>query len=356
MKNYEKLRRELEGRGLDAFYVTSPINRRYISLFGSTDGAVLVTKQNQYFLTDSRYIEAARSALPDFTVQLTDAKNSYRELIRSTLEREGVRVLGFEDKAVSCADYRWMETSFPVRFEGAQDLLSDLRAVKSTGEIEKMIRAQRIAEAAFEQTLKVIKLGMTEKEVAAELIYRMLKLGADGLSFDPIVVGGPRSSMPHGVPTDEKLAPGTFLTMDFGCIYDGYCSDMTRTVALSTCSDEMRKVYQTVLQAQSAGIDRAAAGVPGSDVHAAAADVIAQAGYGAYFGHGFGHGLGLQVHECNNASPSDHSELKSGNVISAEPGIYIPGRFGVRIEDVLVIGDKGCENITRTPKELLVIC
>jgi Xaa-Pro aminopeptidase len=230
-----------------------------------------------------------------------------------------------------------------------------LRAVKSETEIEKMIRAQRIAEEAFENTLGVIRPGMTEKEVAAELIYSMLKLGADGLSFDPIVVGGARSSMPHGVPTDAEIKTGTFLTMDFGCIKDGYCSDMTRTDAVGGYTDEMRAVYETVLRAQESGIEKAAAGVPGSAVHAAAADVIGSAGFGAYFGHGFGHGLGLEVHECNSASPSDSRELKAGNVISAEPGIYLPGRFGVRIEDVIVIRDGGCENITRTPKRLLVI-
>jgi Xaa-Pro aminopeptidase len=342
-------------RCLDAFYVSSGVNRLYVSGFASSDGVVLITPQHQYFFTDSRYIEAASRALPDFRVERTDAENTYNRLIMRAIEAEDIKSLAFEEKSVSYSDHQTLSGALPVVLQGAQSILTDLRAVKSETEIEKMIRAQRIAEEAFENTLGVIRPGMTEKEVAAELIYSMLKLGADGLSFDPIVVGGARSSMPHGVPTDAEIKTGTFLTMDFGCIKDGYCSDMTRTVAVGGYTDEMRAVYETVLRAQESGIEKAAAGVPGSAVHAAAADVIGSAGFGAYFGHGFGHGLGLEVHECNSASPSDSRELKAGNVISAEPGIYLPGRFGVRIEDVIVIRDGGCENITRTPKRLLVI-
>jgi Xaa-Pro aminopeptidase len=355
LKNYEHVRREMNERCLDAFYVSSGVNRLYVSGFASSDGVVLITPQHQYFFTDSRYIEAASRALPDFRVERTDAENTYNRLIMRAIEAEDIKSLAFEEKSVSYSDHQTLSGALPVVLQGAQSILTDLRAVKSETEIEKMIRAQRIAEEAFENTLGVIRPGMTEKEVAAELIYSMLKLGADGLSFDPIVVGGARSSMPHGVPTDAEIKTGTFLTMDFGCIKDGYCSDMTRTVAVGGYTDEMRAVYETVLRAQESGIEKAAAGVPGSAVHAAAADVIGSAGFGAYFGHGFGHGLGLEVHECNSASPSDSRELKAGNVISAEPGIYLPGRFGVRIEDVIVIRDGGCENITRTPKRLLVI-
>jgi Xaa-Pro aminopeptidase len=192
---------------------------------------------------------------------------------------------------------------------------------------------------------------MTEKELAAALIYRFLKLGAENVSFEPIVVSGVRSSMPHGVPTDARISKG-FLTIDFGVKLDGWCSDTTRTLCVGEPDAEMRRVYDTVLRAQTAGIEATRAGVPGSEVDGAARRVIEEAGYGAYFGHGFGHGLGLEVHEAPNAAPSNGNPLPEGAVISAEPGIYLPGRYGVRIEDVLYVTRDGCENLTKLPKEI----
>ena len=183
----------------------------------------------------------------------------------------------------------------------------------------------------------------------------MLHLGAENMSFDPIVVSGPNRSMPHGVPGDKEIQSGEFVTMDFGCIYHGYCSDMTRTVAVGSVTEEMRTVYETVLTAQKAGIAAAKAGATGREVDGAARDVIEAAGYGAYFGHSFGHSLGVEIHESPNASPMNEKPLPAGAVISAEPGIYLPGKLGVRIEDVIVLTESGCENITRAPKELLVL-
>ena len=218
-----------------------------------------------------------------------------------------------------------------------------------------MIAAQRIAERAFDEVLGEIKPGMTEREIAAELVYRMLRNGAENISFDPIVVTGAKTSMPHGVPGDRKVQRGDFLTMDFGCIYKGYCSDMTRTVAIGGVSDEMKAVYNIVLKAQLAGIAAAKAGLKGREIDAAARKVIDEAGYGEYFGHGFGHGIGLEVHEEPNAGPVSEALMEPGVVISAEPGIYLPGRFGVRIEDVIIITENGCENITTAKKELIIL-
>ena len=194
-----------------------------------------------------------------------------------------------------------------------------------------------------------------EKRVAAEITYRLLLHGAQGNSFDPIVVGGANSSMPHGVPGDYVLQKGDFLTMDFGCLLEGYCSDMTRTIAVGEPTEEMRRVYNIVLQAQEAGIAAYHAGVKGCEVDAAARKVISDAGYGEYFGHSFGHSLGLDIHESPNAAPSEQRSLPAGAALSAEPGIYLPGKFGVRIEDVCIVTEDGCENITHSPKELIVL-
>ena len=218
-----------------------------------------------------------------------------------------------------------------------------------------MRKAQEITDKTFTELQSVIRAGMTEKELAAELIYRLYKNGADGLSFDPIVVSGPNTSLPHGVPGERELQYGDFITMDFGCIYKGYCSDMTRTVALGFVTEEMDKVYHTVLAAQMAALAVTKAGATGRQIDAAARDVIADAGYGDYFGHGYGHSLGIEIHESPNLNPSNDKPMPLGAVCSAEPGIYLPGKFGVRIEDVTILTENGCENITKSPKNLIIL-
>lgn len=218
-----------------------------------------------------------------------------------------------------------------------------------------MIAAQRIAEKALSDIFNEIKPGVTEKEIAARLQYLMLHYGAENMSFDPIVVSGPNGSLPHGVPSEKAIQSGEFVTMDFGCIKNGYCSDMTRTVAVGSVTEEMKTVYETVLKAQLAGIAKAKAGVTGRDIDAAARKVIEDAGYGKYFGHSFGHSLGVEIHEAPNAAPMNDQPMPRGAVISAEPGIYLPGKLGVRIEDVIILGEDGCEDITLAPKELIIL-
>ena len=218
-----------------------------------------------------------------------------------------------------------------------------------------MRHAQEITDGAFKAVLDFIRPGMTEREIAARLVYEMMRRGGEKVSFDPIVAAGPNGSRPHAVPGDQVVDTDMFITMDFGCKVDGYCSDMTRTVAMGEPTDEMEQVYATVLAAQRAGINAARAGVTGREMDAAGRQVIAEAGYGEYFGHGYGHSLGIEIHESPNANTRDETLLPVGAVVSAEPGIYLPGKFGVRIEDVTVLTADGCMVLTKSPKELIIL-
>ena len=233
--------------------------------------------------------------------------------------------------------------------------IHSFRAVKEDWELDNMRKAQKIADKAFDEVLPKIKAGMSELELQAELIYCMYKNGAHGLSFDPIVVSGPNTSLPHGVAGERKLQEGDFITMDFGVLYNGYCSDMTRTVALGYATEEMEKVYNTVLAAQAAGLAITRAGVPGQEIDAAARKVITDAGYCPYFGHGYGHSLGLEIHEGPNPNALNPNPIPVRAVCSAEPGIYLPGRFGVRIEDCVIYTEDGYENLATSPKNLIIL-
>ena len=355
MNQIARIREELVKRGLDAVLITDEKNQRYAAGFPFTDGAVLVGREKAYLITDSRYIEAANQQAEGAEVWLFDKANSLTERLKEALKATGAQRVAAEDEKLSHAAFLGWEKKLGLRLEAAGDLFQTLRAVKSEEEIASMIRAQRISEAALEEVLHIIRPGMTEREVAAELVYRMLRHGSEGNSFDPIVVTGSKTSMPHGVPGDKVIQAGDFVTMDFGSLKDGYCSDMTRTVAVGSATDEMKNVYSVVLEAQLAGIAAARAGVLGRDIDGAARRVITDAGYGEYFGHGFGHCLGLDIHEWPFAGPKGDVPLPAGALSSAEPGIYLPGRFGVRIEDVMIIREDHAEVITRAPKDELII-
>jgi len=357
LNHFKKIQEALQKSPLDAILLTGEANRFYASGFHSTgsDGVALVTRTENYYFTDSRYIEAAEQKVSDAAIAMTEAGRSYVSLINEVIDRCGVKTLGFEDKTMTVSDFELYRAKLGAELKPASELMEAQRCSKDEEEIECLISAQRIAERALRQLLTELKPGLTEKEVAARLQYLMLSCGAEKMSFDPIVASGPNSSMPHAVPSDRVLQPGDFVTMDFGCIYRGYCSDMTRTVALGSVTEEMKKVYETVLRAQEAGIAAARAGRTGKEVDGAARRVIADAGYGAYFGHSFGHSVGVEIHENPNASPANGQPLPVGAAISAEPGIYLPGRFGVRIEDVLILGKDGCRDITEADKALLVL-
>lgn len=339
----------------DALVLTGEINRRYATGFHSSAGVVYLSAKQAVFYTDFRYVEAARAAITDFEVREIGVGRSYTAAINELIEQDGVRTVALEDEALTYAEYTKWATALHATAMRLEDSVARLRATKEDNEVEKIVAAQRIAEQALEEVMNDIRVGVTEKEIAARLTYLMLHYGAENMSFDPIVVSGTNSSKPHGVPTDKTIAAGDFVTMDFGCIVDGYCSDMTRTVAVGHVTEEMQRVYDTVLNAQLAGIACCKAGVSGREVDGAARRVIEQAGYGDAFGHGFGHGVGLEIHEAPTASSRSEALLPAGSILTAEPGIYLPGQFGVRIEDMLYVIEDGCINLTEAPKTLCIL-
>ena len=354
MKNLEKYLSIL-GDEVDGLLLTSRFSRHYGAEFDIAEGIAIVTKQGCRYFTDSRYIESAQNGIKGFEVLEMNRANPFAKLINDAIADFGVTTLGYEEDYLTVAEFMAFEQKLNAKLVPMNAKISGFRAIKEEYELERMRKAQQITDAAFTEVLTRIKAGMTEKELAAELIYCLLKNGGEGLSFEPIVVSGPNTSLPHGVPGERRLQEGDFITMDFGVTYQGYCSDMTRTVALGYATEEMRMVYDTVLKAQLAGIAATRAGVKGKDVDAAARQVIEDAGYGPYFGHSYGHSIGMECHEMPSCSPSGEVVMEEKMVSSAEPGIYLPGKFGVRIEDVVVFKADGCENLTHSPKNLIII-
>ena len=353
MNHLEHIAAHLDG--LDAMLLTSEANCYYATGFMG-EGIALVTRRGSWYFTDSRYTEAADKAIGDAAViREVSREKPFSALINEALAEAGAEKAGFEDQRMTVAEHAVYSEKLHCTLTPASSLMTELRGSKDEEELSCMTAAQRIAEGALEQILKEIRPGMTEKEIAARLNYLMVSAGAEKTAFDTIVASGPNGSMPHAVPGMRKVREGDFITMDFGCVYKGYCSDMTRTVALGRPSDEMRNVYDIVLQAQLAGIAAAKAGVTGAVIDGAARKVIQDAGYGVYFGHSFGHSLGIDIHEAPNAAPGNDKPMPDGAVVSAEPGIYLPGKFGVRIEDVMILRPDGAQVITKAPKALLVL-
>ena len=354
MNNIERIRQKLPEQEYGALLITSPVNARYSTGFAASAAVLLIAAGGAWYFTDMRYIEAAKAAINQAHVCLKPQDETYPELIKTVLEENNITSVGFEDGTMTYADYLNWNEKLGAELVPAQKLLTDLRMIKSESELEKMIKAQRISEKSFEDILPLISTDITEKQLANELIGSFLRNGADDKGYDPIVVSGTKSSMPHGVPGDVKISKG-FLTIDFGARFDGWLSDTTRTVCVGKPDDQMINVYDTVLKAQAAAIAAVRGGVLGRDVDAAARTVIENAGYGDYFGHGTGHGIGLEVHEMPRASKICDSDIPTGTMITIEPGIYLPGRYGVRIEDTVCATENGCENITNLPKELLIL-
>ena len=353
MNHLEHIAAHLDG--LDAILLTSEANCYYATGFMG-EGIALVTRRGSWYFTDSRYTEAADKAIGDAAViREVSREKPFSVLINEALAEAGAEKAGFEEQRMTVAEHAVYSEKLHCTLTPASALMTELRGSKDEEELSCMTAAQRIAEGALEQILKEIRPGMTEKEIAARLNYLMVSAGAEKTAFDTIVASGPNGSMPHAVPGMRKVREGDFITMDFGCVYKGYCSDMTRTVALGRPSDEMRNVYDIVLQAQLAGIAAAKAGVTGAVIDGAARKVIQDAGYGVYFGHSFGHSLGIDIHEAPNAAPGNDKPMPDGAVVSAEPGIYLPGKFGVRIEDVMILRPDGAQVITKAPKALLVL-
>ena len=354
MTHFEKIAAALKGRGLDAMLVTSDPGEFYAVGFRG-EGAALITPDKTWYYTDSRYIEAARQLISGAEVLLWTAGNGFREQIAALVKAHGVVKLGFEEEFMSVSSHTAWTKAVEAQFVPASELLTTLRQVKDAGELAAMREAQRVTDEALLEILNFIKPGLTESEVAARLTYIMARKGAERNSFDPIVACGANGSKPHAVPGPAVIQSGQFVTMDFGCVVHGYCSDMTRTVAVGQPTEEMELVYNTVLCAQLAGIAAAHAGVTGKEVHEAGAKVIADAGYGEYFGHGFGHSLGIEIHENPGFHLRNDKPIPAGALLSAEPGIYLPGKFGVRIEDVIMLTEGGCIDITHSPKQLIIL-
>lgn len=342
----------------DSALIVTPENRRYFTDFASSDGILVVTREGSIFFTDSRYIEAAQKTVT--CCEVAEGKKVY-EQIRDFLNAKNVKNIAVEQSGITLAQYENLKKNenlkaFTLLGDAALDkAISTLRQVKNSAETDRIKAAQRITEKAFLHILDFIKVGRTEREIQLELDFFMLRNGAEALSFDTIAVSGVNSSMPHGIPSDKKIENGDFITMDFGAVVDGYHSDMTRTVAVGFVTDEQRMIYETVLSAQMNALSVLKAGVSCKDADKAARDVIASEGYGEFFGHSTGHGVGIEIHEKPNLSPLSDAVLDVGNVVTVEPGIYLPGKFGVRIEDMAVITENGCENLTKAEKSLIIL-
>lgn len=340
----------------EAILIHSPENRRYFTDFPSTDGYLIVTKNDAVFFTDSRYIEAAQKTIKACRAQLLTRLSNE---VKIFLEKNRIEKIYTETERLSVALLSQFKKIFsPVKVAPStrlENIINELRMSKTAEEIGCIKKAQQIAEDAFEHILTFIKPGVTEKRIALELDFYMLSHGAEALSFETIAVTGKKTSMPHGVPDDTIVENGDFITMDFGAVYKGYHSDMTRTVAVGNISEEQKEIYNIVLKAQKTALSSLKKGLPCSEADKAARDIITNAGYGDYFGHGTGHGVGIEIHELPNLSPRSDAILQVGNVVTVEPGIYIPNKFGVRIEDMALITEDGYETLTTTPKELITL-
>ena len=354
MKNLNKYLSLLDGE-VDGLLLTSRYSRHYGAEFDIAEGVAIVTKAGCRYFTDSRYIESAEKNLKGFEVLMVDSGHSYFQRLNDAIADFGVTALGYEEDYLTVAELRGYESNLKARLVPFNKPIHDFRASKEDWELALMRKAQDITDKAFAEVLPRIRVGMTELELQAELIYCMYKNGGTGLAFDPIVVSGPNTSLPHGVAGERKIQAGDFVTMDFGASYMGYCSDMTRTVAVGFATEEMKQVYATVLEAQTRAIAASKAGVTGVYVDGIARKVIADAGYGEYFGHGYGHSLGLEIHEAPNMNTRNQEPLPLNAVCSAEPGIYLPGKFGVRIEDVTILKEDGAIDITASPKNLIIV-
>ena len=354
MNNMEKYL-SLLGEEVDGLLLTSRYSRHYGAEFDIAEGVAIVTKAGCRYFTDSRYIESAQNGIRGFEVLEMNRENNYIKRLNAAIADFGVTKLGFEENYLTVAEFTYYEKNLNAQLIPYTKKINGFRGVKEEWELDLMRKAQEITDKAFSEVITRIKAGMTELELQAELIYCLYKNGGQGLSFDPIVVSGPNTSLPHGVAGERVIREGDFITMDFGVLYHGYCSDMTRTVALGYATEEMEKVYYTVLEAQKAGIAASKAGVPGKDIDGAARKVITNAGYGPYFGHGYGHSLGLEVHESPSPNGANAEGMPLNSIASAEPGIYLPGKFGVRIEDVVIFKEDGVEDITHSPKNLIIV-
>ena len=355
MSHLKNLQAAMKRDGMEAVLVTSEVSQRYLSGLNYTDGYVLVLPEKAFLMADFRYIEDARSIVDANDFEVVMPEGGVVRYTSGLLAEQGVKVLHFEEATMSYGLLETLKKTFEgvELLPGASAILDGLREFKDAGEIEKMTRAQQITDAAFAHILNFINPDRTEVEVALELEFFMRSKGAESTAFQTIAVSGSASSLPHGVPRPVKLERG-FFTMDYGAKVGGYCSDMTRTVVIGKADDEMKKLYNTVLSAQKAALDMLREGVTGVAADKVARDIIDNAGYRGCFGHGLGHGVGRYIHENPRLSfAAGETPLVRGNIVTVEPGIYLAGKYGCRIEDMVAITENGIQNFTKSPKELI---
>lgn len=352
----ERLQKLAHSLKTDCAIITNDINRRYLTGMKSSAGAVLIFPEEAYLLVDFRYIEKARETVKDCTVL---EMRRLLPLVQELMKKHGAFSISVEAESMTLHQLSLYREGLPDAEFLTDDSLSrtvyDLRTVKTREELSKIKAAQQIAEDALQQLLAMLHTGMTEREIALSLDFNMRKNGAEDLSFETIALTGAHTSMPHGVPDDRPVQEGDFVLMDFGAVVDGYHSDMTRTVCMGHPTEEMAAVYRTVQQAQEAALAQARAGITGHELDYAARSVIRNAGYGEHFGHSLGHGVGMEIHEYPVASENVKKELPEGSVVTVEPGIYLPSKFGVRIEDFVYITKNGCENLTGFTNNLICL-
>ena len=353
-----KLREKIPVKAGQAALITSPVNRRYLSGFKSSEGLIFITPDESYFFVDFRYYEAAKKQIKGLHVILS---SDFKADLLKIARKHRVKTVLIENNGITLSEAlkieKWLkEGHIALNKQNSIDkALYSLRAEKTHLEIKNIRMVQEIAENAFKQFLPLIKPGVTEKKLAFELEFLLRKEGAETLAFDLIVASGKNSAVPHAEPSDKAIEVGDFVTIDMGAVYNGYHSDMTRTVAVGQVSEEQRKVYNTVLAAQKMAINLVRPGAFCREIDAIARKFINESGYKNCFGHALGHGVGLGIHEKPFLSKRTEDVLRSGMVITIEPGIYLANRFGVRIEDMLLVTDDGCENLTTVEKELIIL-
>lgn len=349
----EKLRESIQENNLDCILITSLENIRYSSGFTSVDAEILITADKKYIFTDFRYFIQAGEECPDFTL-IEISNDNLIEKLNEVFRKNHCKKCGFEENKTTIDIYNSLK-ELDVEFVPAKDILAGLRIYKDDDEIESLKKAQSIADKAYNALLNSIHSGMTEKEVAAELDYLCAKYGSECPSFDTIVGSGPNGAKCHAVKSDRKLENGDLVVVDFGSVYNGYHSDMTRTFGVGKISDKAKDIYNIVLESQLKTLDALKNGISGKELDAVARDYITACGHGSEFGHGLGHGFGLEIHEPPRASVYSSDILRTGMTITVEPGIYIEGFCGVRIEDCCIVSDDGKINLVTTKKDLICI-
>jgi Xaa-Pro aminopeptidase len=350
----EKIRNRFKELSVDGLLITSEYNRRYMTGFTGTAGVALISEDKAVFITDFRYTEQAAKEVEDF--EIVQHSGPIIEEVAHIVKKLGIKKLGFEQEHLTYQAYSsYKHALSDSEFVPVSGAVEKLRLIKSPAEIKILKEATEIADAAYKHILTYVKPGLKEIEVANELEFFMRKNGAVSSSFDIIVASGYRSALPHGVASDKEIEKGDFVTLDFGAYYKGYCSDITRTFAVGEPSDELKKIYSTVLEAQLRGMNGIKPGMTGKEADALTRDYIKEQGYGEFFGHSTGHGLGMEVHEGPALSFRSETILETGMVVTVEPGIYVAGLGGVRIEDDTVITEAGNESLSHSPKDLIIL-